>query len=486
MSVLESMRSGTDSTAMQVVLALVLVSFIFWYATPNGDKTNVVVTVNGTRIMSPEYGRAVSAQLRRYDRSLTDTEEAQIRESVRQQLIEDEVVLQEARRLGLQVSSREIGRVLLDIPYVLDDDGVLDDQLYDRFVTSQGFATHAEFEDTIGEDILRSKLRYLVYSGVTLSEPVLREEYVRENTKVELTTVRLRPSTFSDDVTIDEAELASWMEGNAARIKERYDAEFERSYNIPEKVRLTMIALRVPADGPGVAELRPILEKIKADVDGGADMSALARRWSEDASAAMGGSLGELTTQKLAIPVADAVGALSVGGVSPIIVEDDRISFVRLDDRAEAHVIPLEEVQREIAERLYREEKAPALQAAFSEELLAKWQETGEAPAELLATEDVSTSSSGLLSVQGKSGGLFDPPERMLREAGKAEVGSVLPEVYADGDVLWVGALTKREEADMETYEAEKDRIREEILGKRRYEFFQAWVDDLVAKAKVQ
>lgn len=486
MSVLESMRSGTDSTAMQVVLALVLVSFIFWYATPNGDQTSVVVTVNGTRIMSPDYTRAVQAELRQYDRSLSDQEEAQIREKVRQSMIEDEVVLQEAHRLGLEASPREVARQLLGIEFLLDDEGHFDDQMYERFISGQGYASRGEFEEELREDILRSKLRYLVYTGVTVSDPVLEEAYVHENTKVDVTYVRLRPTTFTDDVEIDPADLASWTEANATRIKDRYDAEFERQYNLPEKVTVTLISLMVTGDGPGVAELRPILEKIGADIDGGADMGDLARRWSEDPSAEAGGSLGEVITQKLPIAQADAIALLDVGKLSPVVVEDDRVSLIRLDARQPAHVIPLEEVQATIAEKLYREEKAPALQAAYAERLLEAWKTAGAAPDEMLAEQGLASAKSGLQSIEGKGGGMFTPPSKMLRDAGKAEVGTVLPEVYADGEVLWVGQLAERKEADMTEFAEKKDEIREEVLGERRIEFYQAYVDDLVGHATVE
>lgn len=486
MSVLESMRSGTDSTAMQVVLALVLVSFIFWYAQPKGDQTSVVVTVNGTRVMSTDYTRALQREVRRYDRSLSDQEEAQIREKVRQQMIEDEVVLQEAQRLGIEASPREVARQLLGIEFLLDEDGNFDEQMYERFVSSQGYSSRGEFEEELRKDILRSKLRYLVYTGVTVSDPVLEEAFVHENTKVDVTYVRLRPATFTDDVQVDDADLASWMEANATRIKDRYDSEFERQYNIPEKVTVTMISLMVTGDGPGVADLKPVLEKVGDEIDAGADMGDLARKWSEDPSAEYGGSLGEVVTQKLPIPEADAIALLEVGKLSPVVIEDDRISLIRLDARSPAHVIPLEDVQKTIAEKLYREEKAPALQAAFAEKLLDDWKTSGDAPEASLADEGLATAQTGLQSIDSKGGGLFNPPAKMLRDAGRARPGDVLPEVYAEGEVLWVGELADRQEADMSEFAEKKDEIREEVLGERRIEFYQAWVDDLVGHAKVE
>ena len=44
----------------------------------------------------------------------------------------------------------------------------------------------------------------------------------------------------------------------------------------------------------------------------------------------------------------------------------------------------------------------------------------------------------------------------MLRDARTAKEGAVLPEVYASGEVLWVGQLTQRVNPDMDTFTDEK------------------------------
>ena len=42
------------------------------------------------------------------------------------------------------------------------------------------------------------KLRQLVFMGATISEPVLKEAYVENNTRINLTYVRIRPTSFYD------------------------------------------------------------------------------------------------------------------------------------------------------------------------------------------------------------------------------------------------------------------------------------------------
>ena len=118
MGVLEQMRSGSDSTFMQVILAMVVVAFVGMYMNPQGERSGIVATVNGVRIMDTEYSREYRQALARREgqsgRVLSDAEQKQLGEQVRQQLIEKEVVLQEAERLGLEVSDDEVGRMVVN------------------------------------------------------------------------------------------------------------------------------------------------------------------------------------------------------------------------------------------------------------------------------------------------------------------------------------------------------------------------------------
>jgi hypothetical protein len=90
MSVLEQMRSGSDSTGMQFMMALVVLSFVGWYAMPTGDMTNVVAEVNGEKIMGTEWGRLYRQTERRQEvmrgGTLSDQEQKLLGDSVKQTL----------------------------------------------------------------------------------------------------------------------------------------------------------------------------------------------------------------------------------------------------------------------------------------------------------------------------------------------------------------------------------------------------------------
>lgn len=483
MSLLESMRSGTDSTWMQVVLAAIVVSFVFWGVGGQGDKTAAVATVNGVPIMDTDYLRRLRLSEARLNRALSEAEEASLRQTVKQQMIEEEVLQQEAEVLGLVVSDTEVARAIFDDPAFQDDDGAFSERLYRNRLKRMG-RSRADYEEGLRDDILRFKLRNLVYLGATVSEPMLKAAYVEENTHFDVQYVRLRASQFTDDVEIDLAQRESWMADHKADIEDAYKADFDRLYDLPEKVTLSTITLRLMEDGLGVAELKPRLEAVQAELAAGADFATLARTHSEDRYAVDGGANPQMALGDLSETIKGAVADLEAGQLTDVLVTDDGVTLVRLDAREPARVIELAEVEGDIADRLIRENEAPVLQASFAEKVLAAWKESGSIPQTLLDEQGILPLTTGLVGPNDEQG-LFSPPEKMMRQAADAAEGDVLPEVYQNDGALWVGQVTRYQAADLTLFEDEKDLVRDRVLYQRRAEFYEAWVQDAVARAKV-
>lgn len=488
MGILERMRSGSDSTGMQVVVALIIVAFVGLYINPQGDRSNIVAEVDGAKIMDTTYSRAYRAELssaeQRAGRTLSDPEQKQLAEQVKQGLIERQVLLHEADRLGVVVSDAEVARQLLQIDFLKRPDGTFDAEAYQRFLKRQQYNA-ADFEEQLREDLVRAKLQQLVFTGASMSEPAIREAYVESQTRVDLTVVRIRSAAFEDDVTITDEERATWIRENDALLTETYERDKERLYTHPEQARLRMIRLSVTPDGPPLSDLVPRLNALRDRIAGGADMADLAKRWSEDPSALDGGDLGLRDVALLSDEVAKAIEGLPVGAVSKVVPTKADARFVRVEERAPPKVDTLDEVKDSIADRLIRAERVPALAAKFAEEeLLARWRETGVVPEDLLAAQGLAARPTGPIPTTA-TGNPFAPPQGVLDDARTAPVGSVLPEVYEEAGVLYVAQLTARTEPDLATFEAQKEEIREQVLMQRRIDFYESWVADLKAQAKI-
>lgn len=486
MGLLEQMRSSSDSTFMQVVLAMVVVAFILMYARQDGDRVGVTAVVNGERIMDTELIRSYRDQMARMERqrgrTLSDPEQQQLRDQVRQMLIQNEVLRQEAVRLGLEVSDEEVARELLS--QFSGEDGKFSQENYERFL-KYSHLTEDAFEAQMRKYLLVEKLRNVARLSVTLSAAELEDAYREQETQVSLKMVQVRPASFDFEVTDDVR--TQWLAANEAQVKEAYDQDFERLYNHPEQVRYSMIRLAVVPDGPPLSDLVPMLTDVREQIEKGADFAELARTWSEDPTASNGGDVGLRPVKQLSQQDSQAIEGLAQGEMSKVYSTDTDVRLIRLEERVAAYQDDLESVTDEIADRLIKAEKVRELALAFArDELLPAWQTSSEVPESMLAEHDLAATSTGLIATQQKGFSLFGPPQELLDAARETEVGQVLPEVYEGSGIYFVAQLEERSEPDMERFENEKTMIRESALAQERETFLNQWTDNLVSTASVQ
>ncbi len=485
MSVMENLRSGTDSTFMQVILFLVVVSFVFWYAAPQGEMATVLATVNGEPILDTEFGPKYRQAEARQGRALGDDAQAKLREQVKQQMIQEEVILQEAARLGLQVSEREIARQLLNVPY-FQEDGKFSQKAYQKFLKGQRL-TQSGYEDGIRRELLRNKLQRLIYQGASISEPVLREAYIEQQTQVNLSYVRVRPPVFYDFIEPTQEELDAYLLDHADLIEKRYKQDLSREYDIPTTVHLRVLRLQKLDDGED--ELARI-EALRAEAIAGADFDDLVRRYSEDPLADKGGDMGTLPLTDLAPEVRGVMkdeegNDLATGAVSRPVQTANDVRIFKVESTEAGRVIPLDEVRTDIATRLIAEEKAPTVAVDFATQMIAKWSETSIPPEADFTAKRLRVDETGPVALAGARGA-FAPPEQMMSWAADAEVGQVMDTPVEKDGVYWIGQLVDRVPADMDLYEDERDQIREQVLNERRFAFYEAWIADAKKRAVIQ
>ena len=490
MSVMTKMRSGTDSSFMQIVMGAIVVSFVAWGVAPQGDQTQVVVVVNGEQISDIEYNRAyrnMEYQARqRTGGALSEEERDALRQRVRESLIQQAVLDQEATKLGLEVSDTEIATQILGIQGFADADGKFSDRIYRSYLQRVGLSS-SDFEEQMREDLRRDKLNQLVFMGATVSEPLVRDAFVEANTTIDMEYVRIRPSAFYEGIEVSAEEAATFASENAEAVQSAYDKDYERLYHVPEKLEVRMIKFGLSGDGIGVAKLRPKLEGLVEQIAAGADFAEIASRYSEDSSAVEGGSLGVRTLAQLGDEVAGALADLPDGEISDVLVTPTELRVFRIDQRFPEEITPLADLSADIATTLIREKRGPVVAAEFAEQqLLTAWTEAAAPPAELLAAKGLETKTTGPIPLGGSASSLFKPPPEMMKAAGKAAQGDVLPGVYEDEGVLWVGQVKERVDADLSSFDEEKDELAESALRERRSQFFSGWVDDLVARATIE
>ncbi|MBI2962459.1 MAG: peptidylprolyl isomerase [Deltaproteobacteria bacterium] len=138
---------------------------------------------------------------------------------------------------------------------------------------------------------------------------------------------------------------------------DRYYQAHKKDYEVPGKVHVRQITLRLEADAPGEV-VQAVVERaraVKARLAEGEDFAKVAQQVSEDPVAADGGDLGEVEPAKLLPEFESAVGRMKDGEVSEPIRTKMGVHLLKLEQRIDVAHRPQEEVAAEIKEKLYND-----------------------------------------------------------------------------------------------------------------------------------
>ncbi len=139
------------------------------------------------------------------------------------------------------------------------------------------------------------------------------------------------------DVAVSDEELDEYYEKN------------KENFQVPETVRASHILV---ADEDG-------MKKVRADLDAGMSFEDAARKHSSCPSKEQGGDLGYFSKEQMVPEFAAAAFAMKVGEISAEPVKTQfGLHLIKLVDKKEASVRPLEEVRSQLAESLLNDKKA--------------------------------------------------------------------------------------------------------------------------------
>ncbi len=485
MSVLESIRKGTDSTSTRVLIGVTVAFFIYWSA-GSGDKgqTSIYATVNGATITDSDFRRAFVNAARQEGRNLSDSEEQDLGGRILTGLIEEEALVQEAARLGVAVSEVEVAREVVKIPSFASADGKFDEKTYLKLLKANNL-TRGGFEASVHRSLLVQKLADLASRSVSTTEAELREAYTKEGTTLDLSFVRLPVAAFLAGISVSDADRDAFATQNGDRVKIRYDESFTRFYDLPKRYQLRTILLKTDLPGADEAAVRARLDAIRTEAAAGADFATLARRWSEDLSASNGGSLGLQALAQLDAAIATAADAAGAGKVTEVVKTDRGLQVLLVESIEAARVIPLDEARSELATAMLREERAPAVIDTFAAQVLQAWKDTGAAPVAMLEERQLALDTTGPFTLGDPQIPRLgaDPALRKAIEAAPA--GYVVPLPMKVKDTVFVVGIGARTDADPAQFDASRTMIAGRLLAERRSSFLEQWRADVVAAATI-
>src|SRR5882724_7601631 len=434
-----------------------------------------------------------------------------------EQLINLKALVAEARRMGLRVSDEELRDELQHGPLasmLFPDGKFVGPEEYENFA-QRADLTIPQFENLEKEYILIRKLRALISGSAFVSDPEIRAEFDRRNTKVKFDYAVLTQADILKGLHPTDAELKAFYDRNKAtynnsipekrQIKyavietvkpaatpvtnqelQAYYDQHRDEYRLPEQVKVAHILIKTPlpgADGKvdekGVEAARKKAEDVLKQVKAGGDFSKLAETYSEDTTAKSGGELGWIGRGRTVPEFEKASFSLPKGQTSDLVKSSYGFHIIRVEEKQEAHVKTLAEVKSEIEGKVKEEKAAHATEVAANA-LLSQARSVGLDKA--AAAKGVHVIPTEFFSRQDTLPGLEATPELMQaifneREKAPADVVQV-PQGYV------VFELVATKAPATPSFEEIRTRVEGEFKNERAGFLLQQKTQELSDRAK--
>ncbi len=295
--------------------ALAAVSLLAGEAASAETLERIVAKVNGQIITLTQLEAEVQTTFERLGPAPTPEEEQTRRERVREEtlnrMVDNMLVLQVAEERGLRVPARFFEEW---------KKGVMEQM---KLTSEEEFLRQVELQGT-SVDVIKKQFE----------ENLLLQE--------------VRRSEVDSKVSVSEPEIG-----------DRY-REHIAEYTEPAKVRLREIVVKF--DSANEVDQGQKARRLLQEIRQGADFAEVARMHSESSSREAGGDLGFFEKGELTEALEKAAFALSPGEASDVIRMESSFYILRIEEKVEEKVKPIEEVRSEVADAIFQEKMGTQLE----------------------------------------------------------------------------------------------------------------------------
>jgi peptidyl-prolyl cis-trans isomerase D len=437
------------------------------------------------------------------------------------QMIDRQALLSAARRMGLRVSPEEVKDELQHGRYAATffPGGNFIGQVEYEDMLQRANLTAPKFEQSVGDDILLTKLQALISGSASASENEIHSQFMKDNSKVKFEYAVLKQDDLRKGLHPTDEELKAFYEshkgsyansvpekrkvkyaivetGKAAAdvqvtsddLRTYYDQHRDQ-YRMPEQVKVSHILIKTPLPGPdgkvdekGVAEARHRAEDLLQQLKSGAKLEDLAKKYSEDTgSAKQGGSLGWIGKGQTVPEFEKTAFSLSKGQMSDLVKSSYGFHIIRVDDKQEAHVRTLDEVKPEI-EPVIKHQKGQQIAQKKADALMKQARTQGLDAA--AATLGVPVITSDFFSRKDNLPGLG--PANQFMDAVFASAENSPPDMAPASQGITVFQLLGVKPASTPTFEEIRSRVEDEFKNERSSTLLSQKVQELSDRAKAE
>jgi len=319
-----------------------------------------------------------------------------IEQRIGQQLVQQQVLLAEAEKLGIHATNDDVIQYLHtgQAGQVLFPNGkFIGTDLYTRLIADRFDLSVAEFESNVKTDIALRRLQALITGGVTVGDQEVRDTYCKDNIKIKFDYAVISADDLRKTINPSDAELQSFFTKNAPRYAaavpeqrkllyfaftsgqmpnkvqqpsqqeiQQYFAAHQSEYSVQEQAKSRHILIKVEAgaDAKTDAAAKAKAEGILKQLQSGGNFADLAKKNSDDpGSKDSGGELGFAQRGHMVPEFDNAIFTQKIGDYK-IVKSQFGYHIVQVEERQTAHSQSLSEVLPTIQATLIRQSEAQA------------------------------------------------------------------------------------------------------------------------------
>jgi peptidyl-prolyl cis-trans isomerase D len=398
------MRRHARSWLIKIVFVVIIIVFVFWgVGSFRSRRARVLAYVNGDPIYYQQFATVYRQVIESYRNRFKDFNEEWIKklnlkQTVLNQLIERKLLLQEAKKTGLIVTDMELWQ---SINQLFQKKGQFDPRWYKEILARYHY-TPEQFEDSLRQDLIISKLTNIIQSLAHVSDVESYETYRWLNQKINLEFAVFDPKDFEKKIKLDKKAMKNYFAKHKndyliprqlklayvkisfsdflkeiklsnEEVNKYYEANKEMFFE-PKKVCARHILFHVPqkASQAEIKRLQKQAEAVLAKVKKGKAFAKLASKYSEDkATAKRGGDLGCFPRGKMIKPFEKVAFSLKKDRVSDLVRTEFGFHIIKVYDIKEERIKPFTEVKNQILKTL-KQEKAKEKALEFANRIYAQ------------------------------------------------------------------------------------------------------------------
>jgi len=430
------------------------------------------VLSSGMTVSQQKVSQAARQQMQRSRYPDNPMIERMVEQQVGQRLVQQQILLAEAERLGIHASDEDVVQFLHQGQfgeYLFPGGNFIGEDRYTNFVAGQFNMSVPEFEGEVKKDIVIRRLQALITAGVVVGDKEVRDSFRKANIKIKFDYAVISSDDLRKTINPSDADLAAFFKKNAARYAtavpeqrrityfaftpseipggvpqptqqeiQQYFTAHQSDYELPEQARSRHILIKVAQDADAKTDAAA---KAKADdllkqIQGGANFAELAAKNSDDpGSKDKGGELG-FARRGMMVPEFDNAIFTQKIGDTKIVKTQFGYHIVQVEERQTAHSQSISEVLPTIQLTLVRQKEAKAeqdyAQALTSEAIKNGLEKTAAAhhlelaTTPLLGSKDVIAALPDSSQIMGKA---FDSKQGDLPQSASTGEGFAIFQV---------------------------------------------------------